>query len=92
MPVTEAVVTNRPNFKSWDITATADGDTVHSFAHGFPATPLFTMTQKILALVTQWAITADAVNINIIKDTAVGTGNAGAQMRVTAMLPHSLVL
>ena len=75
-------------------TATADADTGGTIAHGLGAAPLtwgYTEILQASAAVSAWAITADATNLTLTKGTGVGSGNAGAQIRVYAELPHSIV-
>jgi len=82
--------------KTWNVTATADADTGDLvIPHGFSAAPALAFLTPLLnaGLLSNWSVkTIDATNITVNKGaTAVGSGNAGASVRVTAMLPHSLI-
>lgn len=78
-----------------DITATADGDlTTGNIAHGLGAAPLLLAICPLLAnaWASVWRVTtADATNLVVEKSNVGGSGVANAQVRVSAMLPHSLV-
>ena len=80
-----------------DITATADADsTTGNVAHGLGAAPLDVSLCMLQVLATtaipSWAITTkDATNLVAQKATGVGSGVAGAQVRMRASLPHSIV-
>lgn len=78
-----------------DVEATADADTTATVPHGLPSTPtvvLITPLQQAEAGLSLWAATTiDGTNVVATKSTAVGSGVAGAQLRVHAMVPHSLI-
>lgn len=79
-----------------DIEATADGDTVTGvIPHGLGAAPTIVALanlQQAAAALSAWAVTTiDAVNIELTKSVAVGSGAVGDQVRVSVMLPHSIV-
>lgn len=76
------------------VTATADADTTATIPHGMAAAPAEVQILPLLqapAGVSLWAVTTiDATNVVCTKSTGVGSGNAGAQLRVTIKTPHSL--
>lgn len=79
-----------------DIIADADADAASpNIPHGLGAVPLdvtITPLLQVAAGLSLWAVTTvDAANLVLTKSVAVGSGVAGAQVRVTARLPHSLV-
>lgn len=80
--------------KVWTVIATADADTTATIPHGFGSAPFDVSIDPLLAqfYTSVWTITTiDATNIVLTKGTGAGSGNAGAQVRVTARVPHSLV-
>lgn len=94
MAVTVTAVRTGPNQSIADIEATADADVAAVFAHGLGTAP----EQVILAplapeyYVSTWTVgVVDAVNVNLVKANAVGSGVAGNQCRILAYLPHSIV-
>lgn len=94
-------VTSAANFagtysKSWDVTATADGDTTGTISHGFGATPglvWLVPLQSAQAYGKQWSLgTVNTSTITINGVSAASSGLAGTpQLRVIAMLPHSII-
>lgn len=93
MAVSNAAVFAGTDYKTFDVTATADADTTATIAHGFGAAPAEVSLRPLLAnhYVSQWTVSAvDATNITLTKGTGVGSGNAGAQVRVQARRPHSI--
>lgn len=78
-----------------DVIATADADTTATVPHGLAAAPSVVILTPLLqapAGLSLWAATTiNATNVICTKSTAVGSGNAGAQLRVIAMLPHSII-
>ena len=79
-----------------DIIADADGDAASpNIPHGLGVAPLdvtITPLLQVAAGLSLWAATTiDATNIVVSKSVAVGSGVAGAQLRVTARTPHTLV-
>jgi len=77
----------------FDVTATADADTVTaSIPHGMGVIPDVQITQLIIQTVVSaalWAVTTlDVTNIILTKATGVGSGNAAAQLRVTVRRPR----
>lgn len=98
MAFTVTLIDDEPHFKSWDIIADSDADTITQFAHGFvdgqgnPVRPRIVWTNKLLNLISVWGATANLINIDAFKAPEATSGNAGAQVRVYAQLPHSLML
>lgn len=95
MAISSSVVLAGANTYSADVTATADADTTLAIPHGLPSEPSVPIISPITAnqaaaAVSGWAVNSDAVNVNVIKGTGVGSGAAGAQLRVTVTTPHSL--
>lgn len=79
-----------------DVEATADADvTTGNVAHGLGAAPAHVTVTNLLqasAALSAWAVTTiDAVNLVGTASNAVGSGAAGDQVRIAAMLPHSLI-
>lgn len=80
-----------------DTTATADGDTsTGNIAHGLGAQPLmgfFTqLISQALTALSAWALTTfNTTDIVGTKLASTGSGNASAQVRWIAMLPHSII-
>jgi len=91
--VTTATVRRTGDVFVFDVTATADADTVTaSIPHGMGVIPDVHITQLIIQTVVSaalWAVTTlDATNLILTKATGVGSGNAGAQLRVYAERPR----
>lgn len=79
--------------KSWDIIADADADVAAVITHGFGAAPVDISLVPLNTdfFVSTWTLgVVDATEINLAKANAVGSGNAAAQVRVIARLPHSI--
>lgn len=79
-----------------DVEATADADvTTGNIAHGLGAAPAVLSLANLLqpsAALSAWAVTtADATNLVLTASNAVGSGAAGNQVRVTTMVPHTLI-
>lgn len=79
-----------------DIIADADADADSpNIPHGLGAVPLdvtITPLLQVAAGLSLWALTTvDATNLVVTKSVAVGSGVAGAQLRVIARTPHTLV-
>lgn len=93
MAITATPVVNNANYKSWTVEATADGDTTANIAHGMGVAPdLIVLTPMVAAArLSLWVATADATNIAIAKATTGGSGAAGAQLKVVAARPHSIM-
>lgn len=96
MAITAAAGFAGTNTKTWNVTATADADTGDfAVAHGFGVAPALAFLTPLLnaGLLANWSVKSiDATNITLNKGaTAVGSGNAGASVRLTVMLPHSLI-
>ena len=86
------------NYKSWTITA-LDADAATTVVHGFGFTPDFVQVTGSVAFATtataNFAATADATNIYLLKSVATGSGGltAGTTVigKLIAMAPHSLI-
>lgn len=80
--------------KSWDVTANADGDAGDVvIAHGFGAVPVVVtaVPLQLAGISSNWSVAWDATNITVSKNSAaMGTGDADAQLKVIAMLPHTI--
>lgn len=78
-----------------DVEATADADTTATIPHGLGAVPLVVILTPLLAVaetLSDWAATTiNATNVVCTKQTDVGSGAAGAQLRVISMLPHTII-
>lgn len=94
MAVTVTPVFAGTTLSIFTVEATADADVAAVVAHGLGAAPL-KVTLVPLApqfYVSTWSVgVVDAVNVNLAKANAVGSGVAGAQVRVLVELPHSIV-
>ena len=77
-----------------DIIADADAASPN-IPHGLGAVPVVVALCPLLQVaagLSLWALTTvDAVNLVATKSVAVGSGVAGAQVRVIALLPHSII-
>jgi len=87
MAVTLTVVLNQGNRRIVDVVAGADADTTATIPHGMADAAIKEVTLlpllQVVAGLSLWAVTLqDAVNITCTKSVAVGSGNAGAQLRV----------
>jgi len=96
MAVTVTPVTAGVRLHISDVTATADADVTATVPHGLPTTPtIVILTQRLsqaLTALSAWAATTiDGVNVVCTKLASAGSGNAGVQLRVIAMAPHSLI-
>lgn len=69
-----------------DIIATADADTIATVAHGLGVVPggvKITPLLQVAAAISEWAATTiDATNVIVTKGVGVGSGVAGAQVRL----------
>ena len=79
MAIVATAVKNDPNYKSWTLTAAADGDTTLVLPHGFGSKPDFAIINSLLAAsatdgVNQLNVIADATNLTVTKTTASGSG------------------
>lgn len=98
MAMSSSVVTagsaGNPQFKRWNVVATADADSgTLVIAHGMGAAPTHVSLVALLgaAVLSQWSVAWDATNITLTKNsTGAGSGNAGAQLQVSAFLVHSI--
>ena len=78
------------------VIASADADTTATCPHGLLTTPLlYGATQVLsqaLAASSGWSLAVPgATNLVATKLGTVGSGNAGIQLMVWAMTPHSLI-
>ncbi|MCI0402693.1 MAG: hypothetical protein L0212_04125 [Acidobacteria bacterium] len=84
--VSIATVLRRGNILISDVTATVDADTTATIPHGMDGAVKMVTIVPLLqapAAVSEWAVTTqDGTNIVLTKGTGVGSGNAGAQLRV----------
>lgn len=100
MAIVATAVLNRPDYKSWTLTA-LDADTTVDITHGFGAAPDLVVIQNRVAAsatdgVNDWTISVvDATKLTVTKTTAAGSGGAtpGTTVvaKVVAMLPHSML-
>lgn len=96
MSVTITNVIAGTNMFVADIVASADADTAATVPHGLGAAPaLYGQTPTLslgLTALPAWTQQApDATNLNLTKLASTGSGSATKQLRVWAMLPHSLI-
>lgn len=87
--------------RTFTVTATADADvSTGNIAHGFldeagaAVAPDFALIMPLLVagVLKGWAVTTlDATNIALTGQNVVGSGNAGAQIRVVMFRIHGLV-
>ena len=101
MTVTVTPVDTGAFTKTWDVTSDSDGDLTAQFAHHFiqPAyTPVAPKCVWLTPLQPQsylkrWTLgVVDVTNININAISATGGGLSGTpQLRVIAMIPHSII-
>ena len=80
-------VLRQGNLLVTDVEATLDADTTATIPHGMADAAIKEVTLlpllQVVAGLSLWAVTLqDAVNITCTKSVAVGSGNAGAQLRV----------
>lgn len=100
MTVTVTPVDTGDFTKTWDVTSDADGDLTTAITHGFknhydavaPKVVCLTPLQPN-AYIKRWTlgtVTTTVINVNAI--SATGGGLAGTpQLRVIAMIPHSII-
>lgn len=94
MAVTASAVYAGTFTKSWDVIASADGDTAGTITHGFPSTPVDVnlLPLRAEAYGSQWVVSSIGTSTIVLgKTSAASSGNATAQVRVIARLPHSIV-
>lgn len=94
MPISNTAVPGGINVKEWTVIASSDADSgTHVIAHGIAGGPSRVHITPLLgaAGLSNWSVAWDATNITLTKNsTSAGSGNAGAQIRVTAVRQHSL--
>lgn len=90
MGISEESLFQGVNVAVWEITATADGDTTYTFDHGLSALPRFKFLVNVLqapAALSGWAIEGlSDTQVTVVKGTAVGSGDANPQVRLTLAL------
>lgn len=101
MAVTITPVEPGPYFKSWNITASADGDESAQITHGFSVNyvgvaPKFVFPFNPLhpqAYAKEWVLgVVDTNYINLSASSVAGSGLAGTpQLQVIAQLPASII-
>lgn len=77
-----------------EVEASADADTTATIPHGLPAAPdmVSVVPLQAAARTSDWIVTTiDGTNIVLEKTTGAGSGAAGVQVRVVALLPHSII-
>lgn len=80
--------------KTWNVVASSDGDTAGTITHGFGAAPalVFFTPLLVIAYTSLWVITSISASEIILGKTSAGTSSStAAQVRVTALLPHTLI-
>lgn len=90
-----------PNIETFDIEATADGDTSAFIAHtlgnqltvsGLIYFAKISPAPDGVQNASDWGIVSvSGTQIHVSKNNVVNSGQAGIQVRVTAMLPHSMI-
>lgn len=96
MAITATPVLTRASltYRSWNVDATADGDTSLAFNHGLSAAPDCVILTPLTAagLLSTWIVSAvSATQITITKSNAGGSGAVPVQLKVVAFLPHSII-
>lgn len=94
MAVTVATVLDGAHLHVATVEATADADTTATIPHTLGVVPALVSIVPLAAafFTSQWRVTTiDAVNVVLTKGTGVGSGAAGAQVRVNIERPHSIV-
>jgi hypothetical protein len=99
MAVSITVVRAGPTEHVADVIATADADVAATIPHGLGVVPTDvtltpggqTAAAGAAAQLSLWAVTLiDATNVVLVATNAVGSGDAAAQCRVIAAIPHTL--
>ena len=101
MAVTITPVETGPYFKSWNITASADGDLSAQITHGFSVNYVATAPKFVFpfnplhpqAYEKDWVLgVVDENYINLAASSVTGSGLAGTpQLQVIAQLPASII-
>jgi len=92
MALTITIVSETANAKVVDLISTADADTRALVTHNFGVAPREAIAEMLLAVarLSDWIVTGrTTTNVELSKSTAVGSGNAAAQVRFHIKLPHS---
>jgi hypothetical protein len=91
--VTITTVRAGTDSSAFDVEASADADTTATITHGIGATPEeVTLTWlKVEARLSLWAATTiNSTQVVCTKQTTMGSGVAGNQLRVYCKRPHSI--
>lgn len=92
--VSLTVVAESQTCKIVDVVASADADTSATITHNFGVAPREALIENLLnaiAAASDWAVTTrSTTQVVLTKSTAVGSGNAGAQIRVHIKIPHTV--
>jgi hypothetical protein len=89
MAVTVTTIADAFHFHVAEVEATADADAAAAIPHTLGDVPDWVSLVPLAAAfyLSEWRVTViDAVNIELTKGTAVGSGAVGAQVRVQAGL------
>ena len=94
MAVTITTVLVGPNIEIYDVEATADADPRATVPHTLGAVPQEVTFMLIQGVPTIWSENATGrsqIAVVVDKDTGVGSGAAGNQLRVYIKRPHTMV-
>ena len=103
MAFSSTVVFQGSQLAIFNIIASADADTGGTVNHGLtlpggvalpvaPMVPIITPLLQASAGLSLWAVTGKtATQITLTKSTAVGSGNAGAQLLLVVLAPNTLI-
>lgn len=98
--VTAQTAISGPNSAIFDIEATADADTGATITHGLGELPWRANVQGLgstgaiaaASRLSAWLLSGvSTTQVTVVKTTAVGSGVAGLQCRVSAERPHTIV-
>ena len=92
MAVTVVVLRQGRYSMEASVIASADGDVAAVVPHGLGVAPSKVSLRPVLPnfYTSTWTVgVIDAVNVNLVKANAVGSGNAGVQVVCEAEAPHS---
>ena len=93
MAVTVSQVGSGNYTKTWNVIASADGDTAATITHGFASTPaqVFLVPLLAVAYTAQWIVSTVNASQVILGKTSAGTSsNASAQLQVIVEIPYSM--
>lgn len=95
MAITESVLFNGTQFRTFEITATLDADTTHVFPHGLPSIPnsvVLVPHNSQASAIAQWRLNnVTATDIAIEKTNVAASGSAAVQLVVEAQVKHSMI-